>query len=489
MTKSYNEIFNAEQKQKNELIYAANGMYEARLYSHLSTKEEYEAVREEYRRRSRRARLENVERASSPYSKGYIQADCDIFYDVPGKGRSAVFVDDHGEGYTVDNLPKDFDPKSCLFSFKYDEQTGKICSAITVEHYNDKGYCDSAWFLDKEPSGKYEAYSFSSQALANITYDRNRAIRFGEHSAPGKWPVFKAESREEIDSWEQKNMGITLMGSDIERYDRLMAKLDYAKDKLMDRELEGKVSVVELAAQAEEARLAAQAKEARAHQSATDLVKRYGVETGYKRLAELLFCGDLKAAQQLAEKLVQPEPPLYFDSRFAYRIFGSKRRGNIVDKLRAGMQKARSAFGRKKQKVQEALSNHSEQVEKQKVREALSNHEQLGVKTEYIKMAELLFNGDLEAAQQSAEKIVKPESQDKAAGKTRAGTQEARSASGRKEQKVQEALARCDKALEKGIAPSQGERQKSPQEEKNEKGFVGKLKPMMLRKLKGNSGH
>lgn len=144
-----------------------------------------------------------------------------------------------------------------------------------------------------------------------------------------------------------------------------------------------------------------------------------------------------------------------------------------MDKLRAGMQKARSAFGRKKQKVQEALSNH----------------EQLGVKTEYIKMAELLFNGDLEAAQQSAEKIVKPESQDKAAGKTRAGTQEARSASGRKEQKVQEALARCDKALEKGIAPSQGERQKSPQEEKNEKGFVGKLKPMMLRKLKGNSGH
>ena len=98
MTKSYNEIFNAEQKQKNELIYAANGMYEARLYSHLSTKEEYEAVREEYRRRSRRARLENVERASSPYSKGCIQADCDIFYDVPGKGRSAVFVDDHGFG-------------------------------------------------------------------------------------------------------------------------------------------------------------------------------------------------------------------------------------------------------------------------------------------------------------------------------------------------------------------------------------------------------
>lgn len=190
-----------------------------------------------------------------------------------------------------------------------------------------------------------------------------------------------------------------------------------------------------MAAQAEEARLAAQAEEARAHQSATDLVKRYGVETGYKRLAELLFCGDLKAAQQLAEKLVQPEPPLYFDSRFAYRIFGSKRRGNIVDKLRAGMQKARSAFGRKKQKVQEALSNH----------------EQLGVKTEYIKMAELLFNGDLEAAQQSAEKIVKPESQDKAAGKTRAGTQEARSASGRKEQKVQEALARCDKALEKEL--------------------------------------
>ena len=50
----------------------------------------------------------------------------------------------------MDNLLKDFDPKSCLFSFKYDEQTGKICSAITVEHYDDKGSCDKAWFLDKE---------------------------------------------------------------------------------------------------------------------------------------------------------------------------------------------------------------------------------------------------------------------------------------------------------------------------------------------------
>ena len=39
----------------------------------------------------------------------------------------------------MDNLPKDFNPKSCLFSFKYDEQTGKICSAITVEHYDGKG--------------------------------------------------------------------------------------------------------------------------------------------------------------------------------------------------------------------------------------------------------------------------------------------------------------------------------------------------------------
>lgn len=45
---------------------------------------------EELKRRSRRERLKDVEMASSPYSKGCIQADCDIFYDVPGKGRSAV---------------------------------------------------------------------------------------------------------------------------------------------------------------------------------------------------------------------------------------------------------------------------------------------------------------------------------------------------------------------------------------------------------------
>ncbi len=148
MTKSYNEFFNAEQKQKNELVYAFGGGY-AVSFSHLSTQEEIDAMYEELKRRSRRERLKDVEMASSPYSKGCIQADCDIFYDVPGKGRSAVFVDDHGNGYTVEDLPKDFDPKSCLFSFKYDEQTGKICSAITVEHYDGKGSCDTAWFWIK----------------------------------------------------------------------------------------------------------------------------------------------------------------------------------------------------------------------------------------------------------------------------------------------------------------------------------------------------
>lgn len=93
------------------------------------------------------------------------------------------------------------------------------------------------------------------------------------------------------------------------------------------------------------------------------------------------------------------------------------------------------------------------------------------------------------AAKQLAEKIVKPESQDKAAGKKRTDMQEARSASGCKEQKVQEALTRCNKALGKGTASLQGERQEPQQEEKNEKGFAGKLKSMLLRKLKGNSGH
>ena len=105
------------------------------------------------------------------------------------------------------------------------------------------------------------------------------------------------------------------------------------------------------------------------------------------------------------------------------------------------------------------------------------------------KLAELLLKGDLEAAKQLAEKIVKPESQDKAAGKKRTDMQEARSASGCKEQKVQEALTRCNKALGKGTASLQGERQEPQQEEKNEKGFAGKLKSMLLRKLKGNGGH
>lgn len=375
MARSYNEILNAEQKQECERIFAVKGMHSVRFY-HLRTQEEFDAYWEEAMRRHNRRDLKDVERASSPYSKGYIQADCDIFYDVPGKGRSAVFVDDHGDGYTVDNLPKDFDPKSCLFSFKYDEQTGKICSAITVEHYNDKGTCDSAWFLDKDVSGKYEAYSFSNKALASITYDRNRARMFGEHSAPGKWPEFKVESKEEIDAWRQSMM-ITMPISDFKRLDGLNAKLAHAEAKLEGRKPERDVSLAELAVQAEEART---------HQS---------------------------------------------------------------------------------------KSNHSEQA----------------VDAGDRKLAELLLKGDLEAAKQLAEKIVKPESQDKAAGKKRTDMQEARSASGCKEQKVQEALTRCNKALGKGTASLQGERQEPQQEEKNEKGFAGKLKSMLLRKLKGNSGH
>ena len=99
----------------------------------------------------------------------------------------------------MDNLPKDFNPKSCLFSFKCDEQTGKICSAITVEHYDGKGSCDTAWFLDKELSGEYEAYSFSNGDLVSIIFNRNKAIEYGKHSAPGRWLEFKVKSKEEID--------------------------------------------------------------------------------------------------------------------------------------------------------------------------------------------------------------------------------------------------------------------------------------------------
>ena len=43
MTKSYNEFFNAEQKQKNALVYACGGGY-AVSFSHLSTQEEIDAM-------------------------------------------------------------------------------------------------------------------------------------------------------------------------------------------------------------------------------------------------------------------------------------------------------------------------------------------------------------------------------------------------------------------------------------------------------------
>ena len=56
MTKSYNEFFNAEQKQKNELVYACGGGY-AVSFSHLSTQDEIDAMYEELKRRSRRERL------------------------------------------------------------------------------------------------------------------------------------------------------------------------------------------------------------------------------------------------------------------------------------------------------------------------------------------------------------------------------------------------------------------------------------------------
>ena len=276
----------------------------------------------------------------------------------------------------MDNLPKDFNPKSCLFSFKCDEQTGKICSAITVEHYDGKGSCDTAWFLDKELSGEYESYSFSNGDLVSIIFNRNKAIEYGKHSAPGRWLEFKVENKEEIDAWRRNTID-AMPPDSLGEVEELSVKLAHAEAKLEGRKSERDVSLAELAAQAEEART---------HQS---------------------------------------------------------------------------------------KSNHSEQA----------------VDAGDRKLAELLLKGDLEAAKQLAEKIVKPESQDKAAGKKRTDMQEARSASGCKEQKVQEALTRCNKALGKGTASLQGERQEPQQEEKNEKGFAGKLKSMLLRKLKGNSGH
>lgn len=136
-----------------------------------------------------------------------------------------------------------------------------------------------------------------------------------------------------------------------------------------------------------------------------------------------------------------------------------------------------------------SLAELAARAEEARTHQLKSNHSEQAVDAGDRKLAELLLKGDLEAAKQLAEKIVKPESQDKAAGKKRTDMQEVRSASGCKEQKVQEALARCNKALGKGTASLQGERQEPQQEEKNEKGFAGKLKSMLLRKLKGNNGH
>lgn len=153
----------------------------------------------------------------------------------------------------MDNLLKDFDPKSCLFSFKCDEQTGKICSAITVEHYDGKGSCDTAWFLDKELSGEYEAYSFSNGDLVSIIFNRNKAIEYGKHSAPGRWLEFKVKSKEEIDAWRRNTID-AMPPDSLGEVEELSVKLAHAEAKLEGRKSERDVSLAELAAQAEEAR-------------------------------------------------------------------------------------------------------------------------------------------------------------------------------------------------------------------------------------------
>ena len=95
--------------------------------------------------------------------------------------------------------------------------------------------------MDKELSGEYEAYSFSNGDLVSIIFNRNKAIEYGKHSAPGRWLEFKVKSKEEIDAWRRNT--IDAMPPD-----------SLGEVKLEGRKSERDVSLAELAAQAEEAR-------------------------------------------------------------------------------------------------------------------------------------------------------------------------------------------------------------------------------------------
>lgn len=107
--------------------------------------------------------------------------------------------------------------------------------------------------MDKELSGEYEAYSFSNGDLVSIVFNRNKAIEYGKHFAPGRWLEFKVENKEEIDAWRRNTID-AMPYSDFERLDGLSEKLVYAEAKLEGRKSERDVSLAELVVQAEEAK-------------------------------------------------------------------------------------------------------------------------------------------------------------------------------------------------------------------------------------------
>ena len=182
--------------------------------------------------------------------------------------------------------------------------------------------------MDKELSGEYEAYSFSNGDLVSIIFNRNKAIEYGKHSAPGRWLEFKVKSKEEIDAWRRNTID-AMPPDSLGEVEELSVKLAHAEAKLEGCKSERDVSLAELAARAEEART---------HQSKSNHSEQ-AVDAGDRKLAELLLKGDLEAAKQLAEKIVKPES-----------------QDKAAGKKRTDMQEVRSASGCKEQKVQEALA-------------------------------------------------------------------------------------------------------------------------------------
>lgn len=85
--------------------------------------------------------------------------------------------------------------------------------------------------MDKELSGEYEAYSFSNGDLVSIVFNRNKAIEYGKHFAPGRWLEFKVENKEEIDAWRRNTID-AMPPDSLGEVEELSVKLAHAEAKL-----------------------------------------------------------------------------------------------------------------------------------------------------------------------------------------------------------------------------------------------------------------